>query len=219
MRDVVPHALPLALYLGVAATRDHIPEGWLPWTYAAQALLAAGALLWFVRRGAYGELGKGHWSLRSVLPAAALGLGLGLLWPWLSAAVPLAVGEREGFDPWAFGGTGAWIALVGRVVGMVLVVPLAEELLVRSALPRLVDHPDRPLSESPVGRFTALSAAISLGFFVLTHPEWLAALVTGGVWTAWLAKTRRLPDLVVSHAVANATLVTWVLLSGDRTLW
>ena len=34
-----------------------------------------------------------------------------------------------------------------------------------------------------------------------------------------LMKTRRLGDIVVSHMVANAVLDTYVLFSGDLSLW
>ena len=90
----------------------------------------------------------------------------------------------------------------------------------RSAIPRLVDAPpDRDWREHPVGAFTRLSFLISVGFYTLTHPEWLAALVTGVAWTLVLAKTRNLWPVVVSHAVANAGLAFHVLTTGETQWW
>jgi hypothetical protein len=60
---------------------------------------------------------------------------------------------------------------------------------------------------------------VSVLLFTLTHPEWLAALVTGVLWTALLARTRNLRCVVLSHAVANAWLAGHVLVSGDRRWW
>lgn len=219
MRDAVPHLLPLALYLTVAALRDSLPESLVPASYVVQVVVAAVPLALFAWRGCYPELGRPAWQLRGWLPAAALGIAIGLAWPFLSSITEPLVGSREGFDETAFGAAWTPWILSSRVVGMVVLVPFAEELLVRSALPRLVDHPDKPLAEAPVGSFTWVSAGLSLAFFVLTHPEWLAALVTGVIWTFWLWRSRRLTDLVVSHAAANAALVTWILATGDRGLW
>jgi CAAX prenyl protease-like protein len=106
-----------------------------------------------------------------------------------------------------------------RLLGSVVVVPLAEELFVRSCVPRYVDAGDRPWNELPIGRFSPLAVIISLACFTLSHPEWLAALVVGALFTLLLAATGRLRDAVLAHAVANATLAAVVIGTGDTQWW
>ena len=89
----------------------------------------------------------------------------------------------------------------------------------RSLVPRFVDAGDGDWRERPVGVFTPLSFAISVGLFTVTHPEWLAALVTGVLWTLLLMRTRRLRDAVLAHAVANGALAAWFLATGDMRWW
>jgi uncharacterized protein len=186
-------------------------------------VLAGGALLWFWRRGAYPELSpRGPASrppaARHAVPLAlATGLLVAVLWVPLARWVP-SLGGRGGFDAEAAGAGLAPVLLAARLFGSVVVVPFAEELFVRSFLPRFVDDPDG-WRERPVGVFTRLSAVVSVLFFTLSHPEWLAALVTGVLWTVLLVRTRRIGDVVLSHAVANAGLAAYVLATGDTSWW
>ncbi len=211
MKDLVPHSLPCVLYVATGL----LPDGAGPWTDAVRVVAVAAALVAFARAGRYPEL-RAAPTARQTLAAIAVGVAVGAAWVPLAELVPLSIeGARTGLDPAA---DVARTAL--RIASMVLVVPFAEELLVRSALPRLVDARGAPSwRERPVGAFTWTSAAVSVAFFTLTHPEWLAALVTGVVWTALLARTRNLRGVVISHAVANAWLAGYVLVSGDTRWW
>lgn len=211
MRDLVPHALPYAVWvaLGAAAGGD-------AWADAARLVVAGALLVLFAARGAYPEL-RDRPRLRHGLAAVAAGVAVGALWVPLAQAVPsLGDTARTGLDP---ASAPTWRVAV-RIAGMVLVVPLAEELLVRSALPRLVDaRGGEGWRALPVGRFTGLSAAVSIAFFTLTHPEWLAALAAALLWTGLLAVARSFRALVLSHAVANAWLAGQVLVTGDSRWW
>ena len=211
MKDLVPHFLPYAAYAAAGLVFGESSQ----WTDAVRVVVVGAALVAFARAGCYPEL-RARPTGRQALAAATLGVAVGAAWvPLAEMAPPLAEGLRSGLDP---GGGTVRTAL--RVASMVLVVPFAEELLVRSAVPRLVDARGGPSwRERAVGEFTWVSAAASVLLFTLTHPEWLAALVTGVIWTALLAQTRNLRCVVLSHAVANAWLAGHVLVSGDRRWW
>jgi CAAX prenyl protease-like protein len=211
VKNLVPHFLPYAAY----AAAGLVLGAASPWADAARIVVAGAALVLFARRGCYPEL-RARPTPGQTLAGIAAGVAVGAAWAPLAGLVPpLAEGARSGLDPSA---DLARTAL--RIASMVLVVPVAEELLVRSAVPRLVDaHGGPSWRERPVGDFTWVSAAVSVLLFTLTHPEWLAALVTGVVWTALLARTRNLRCVVLSHAVANAWLAGHVLVSGDRRWW
>lgn len=211
MKDVLPHAAPYALYLviGAAAGQSFL------YVDAVRLVVVGGLLLWCARRKQYPEIQTPP-SAGQALAGIAAGLAIGAAWVPLANLVPtIGPTARTGLDPGA--GT-LFVAL--RVVDMCLVAPFAEELMIRSALPRIVDaKADEDWRARPVGAFTAASAGVSTAFFTLTHPEWLAALVTGLVWTAMLARTRNLRAIVVSHAVANAWVAGHVLATGETQWW
>jgi CAAX prenyl protease-like protein len=211
MKRLLPHALPYVLFVVVESATG--PLG--PWADVLGTLLAGAALAWFAIRGAYPEL-RTRSAPGATLAGVAMGIAVGAAWVPLATLVPsLGDTTRTGLDP----GRNLVFTAV-RIVAMVGVVPFAEELFVRSALPRFVDaRHDEDWRALPVGKFTLVSAAASVAFFTLTHPEWLAALATGIAWTALLAKTRDLRALVVSHAVANAWLAGYVVVTGQTQWW
>jgi len=217
----VSHVAPYALYAAIPFAGELLPEALRPWLDPLRAVVVAAALLLYWRRGAYPELRRRN-AARPGAPLLALGAGVlvAVLWVPLALLVPPFLGERGGFDDAAAGEAAAPALLAGRLLAFVVVVPLAEELFVRDFLPRILDAgPEEDWRGRPVGAFTPLSAGVSVAFFTLTHPEWLAALFTGALWTVLLTRTRRLTDAVVAHAVANAGLAAYVLLSGDTRWW
>ena len=215
---MLSHLLPYLLCVVPAAVGEHLPPHVRAWSDPVAVLLTGAALVHFARRGAYGELRPREAPRGATLLALGAGLGVALLWMPLSEIVPRGVGARAGFHPEAAGAGAAPILWGSRILGTVLVIPVAEELLVRSLLPRWMDAMDA-WRERPVGEFTRLSAAVSVGFFALTHPEWLAALATGILWTLLLARTRRLRDVLLSHAAANALLAVYWVATGDLSWW
>jgi len=217
MASTLSHALPYVLFVAIGAAGGYLPEAWAAWADPLRALAAGGALLVFARRGAYAELKVRETDARGALWLALLaGLAAGLAWVPLAEAVP-ALGGRGGFDA----DTAGPVLWAGRLLGSILVVPFAEELFVRSLVPRYVDGDGNEAgwTAHPVGVFSPMAFAVSVLFFTLTHPEWLAALVAGVLWTLLLMATRRMRDVVLAHAVANAVLAIWVIWTGEAQWW
>lgn len=208
------HVVPYAAVAVCAALRGRVPA-FAPWADLAALAIGGAWLAAGLRARAYPELRSSPES-RPVLAAAA-GLAVGLLWMPLASVVPTLSG-RAGFDADAEGGSLGPLLLAARISASVLLVPVAEELFVRSFLPRWVDSPDGWRAAAP-GAASAFAWAVSVAFFAATHPEWLAALAAGLLWTALLRRTRSVRDAVLSHAVANAWLAGWVLVTGDRSWW
>jgi CAAX protease family protein len=217
MRSVLPHLLPYAIYVAPGAAADLLPPAWRPWAGAAGVVGAAAALIVGAIRGAYPELRRRPAERGAAVVALCAGFGVALLWMPLTVLVP-RLQPHTPFQPYFAGLDAAPWFWAARVVGFVLVIPVAEELLVRSLVPRFTDAPDG-WDAREVGAFTARSAAVSVAFFTLTHSEWLAALVTGLLWTALLARTRRLGDVVLSHVFANALLALIWSHPGARDWW
>ena len=152
--------------------------------------------------------------------ATALGLGVAALWVGLDGhypELPFLGGKRSSFDPNAMPRAGMIAFVAVRLLGLVILVPLIEELFWRSFLMRWVIDPD--FARVPIGKVTPLAAAVTSVAFGLAHPEWLPGLITGLAW-AWLVwRTKSISACVVSHAVANLALGLYVIATGDWKYW
>jgi CAAX prenyl protease-like protein len=198
------------------------------WVYAARMALTTAAILfvWPVFR----ELG-GRVTPLSVI----VGLVGGALWIWLcrqnweQEALP-AVGlqwlldmeKRSAYDPITElgGATTAFYAFLAvRFFGLVVLVPLLEELFLRGFVMRLVIDPD--WWKVPFGTITVAAVAAGTIVPVLTHPksEFFAVVVFFSLVTALMAYTRSFWDCVIAHASANLMLGVYVVKSGDWQLW
>jgi CAAX prenyl protease-like protein len=215
------HALPYLLFALLTASIEIAPDALRPWIDPVRTVLVGGALIVLARRGTYPELRVRETSARGALAlAVATGLIVGAAWVPLTAATG-SVGDRAGFDPDAGGASLAPVLLGFRLLGFVVVTPVMEELFVRSLVPRVTDalRADTEWRDRPAGAFTPLSFAVSVAFFTLSHPEYLAAAVTGAIWAALLLHTRRLRDCVLSHAIANAWLAVYIVATGEYQWW
>lgn len=216
--DWLPYVAPLATFLVLTSA-----EGWLPQVegqvhpvlypvaYAGKIVIVA--LVAWLCRSAWRDL-KPWPSAVVLLAAVGLGLLVTALWVGLDPYYPRFgfLGTRSAFDPGRLPSGGRLLFLVARSFGLVLLVPLIEELFWRSFLVRTVIDAD--FSKVPVGRMTAAAAAVSSLAFAAVHPEWLPALLTGLLWAGLLAWSKSLSACVVSHAVANLALGLYVLNSG-----
>ncbi|ODT97501.1 MAG: CAAX prenyl protease-related protein [Planctomycetes bacterium SCN 63-9] len=168
----------------------------------------------------------GLWRELAPLPRPTdllLAIGIGLLvivaWIGLDGLYPDLpfLGARTAFDPTILPGAQKWVFLTARMFGLVLLVPVFEELFWRSFLMRCLI--DTEFSRVPVGKVTLFSALATSALFGLAHPEWLPAFLTGLAW-AWLLKhTRSLGACVISHLVANLALGLYVLYTHQWKYW
>jgi len=194
-----------------------IPFSAYPLVYAVRVAVTIGLVAWQWRSiGPW--LGRPSW-----WPPL---LGLLLVIPWVTLAMMqrdagwdgwlAGTGARAAFDPFATWGAGSPTALAWLVVrglGLVVVVPLVEELFLRGFLMRSVV--DEDVRRVPFGLVTPAAAAVCAGWAVLTHPaEAVAALGWFGIVTGIAAATRRPIDCVLAHAATNLALGAWVLATG-----
>jgi uncharacterized protein len=132
-------------------------------------------------------------------------------WPW----------RWEGFDPAFFGAAGwpyGW-NLGLRILRLVVVVPLLEEIFWRGFLLRYLINED--FTRVPMGTFSWRSFAIVTAGFCLEHsrPDWPAAILTGALYNFVAYRTRSLSSCVLVHAVTNALLGAYVLRTGQWGFW
>ncbi len=213
--DFLPYIVPMFAYVGLTALESYVPQvlgkpspAWYPLSYAVKLILVV-LLAWYYRE---------TWNdFRP--PPRAWTIGLGALtglfvctaWVALDGHYPTAtfLGSRSAFDPFALDPAARWAFIAVRLLGLVLVVPVIEELFWRSFLMRwLIDN---EFVRVPIGKVTPVAAAVTSAFFALAHPEWLPALLTGALWAWLLWWTRSLAACLISHMTANLALGVYVI--------
>jgi len=128
---------------------------------------------------------------------------------------------RAGFNPlaelhdtpeWAY----AFLAI--RFIGLILLIPIAEEFFTRGFLMRYIDDPD--WDEIPMGLATWKGVTGVIAYGALAHTgEALAAVVWFTLMTWMYLKTKNVWDCVVAHGVTNLLLGLFVILTGTWELW
>ncbi len=107
--------------------------------------------------------------------------------------------------------------LIARVLGSVVVVPVAEELAFRGyLLRRLIDSDFTAVSPK---HFTAISFFISSAAFGMLHGRWFAGILAGMFYAAAQFRRGEISDAIVAHAVTNGLLAAYVLIFGHWTFW
>ncbi len=131
----------------------------------------------------------------------------------------LGFGPRPSFNPFEFFGPTAlcYAFLLVRFVGLALIVPVFEELLLRGWLMRHMVSPEFWRVE--FGRVTLAAVVVGTAFPMLYHPEKAASLVWFTLVTWLMVRTRNYWDCVAAHGVTNLLLGLYVLWAGAWHLW
>jgi CAAX prenyl protease-like protein len=149
----------------------------------------------------------------------AIGAGVGVLAVWIVLDVGwYAFDLGNGFDPRRYGFDAIdWPIAFFRLLGLAVVVPLAEELFWRSFLLRWLEKQDF-LSVRPaaVGLRALL---ITSALFALEHNQWLAGFIAGMVYGWIYMYTGRLWVPILAHAVTNGLLGAYILIMRDWRFW
>jgi CAAX prenyl protease-like protein len=184
-------------------------SGGFEWLYPIR-FVAALAALWVFRRS-YSQL---DWNWKVLAPVT--GVIVFVLWVaadhFTSAASPMpaALAAAPG---WARNG---WICL--RILGGVFTVPIAEELAFRGFVMRRLQRADfESVAFSSVGWLAMLGSSILFGW--MHGGRWVLGSVAGVLYALLIRRTGRMGDAVVAHALTNALLAAFVLISGQWQLW
>lgn len=150
----------------------------------------------------------------------AVFLGLAVLFIWIVLGQSAGRQSTASFNPEVFNGSSfKYLAIFFRVTGACLVVPIMEELIWRSFLMRYLI--DQNFLKVPLGKYTHLSFWGTVIAFTLVHQswEWPATAVTGILYGLYLVKTKNLIGCIWAHAVTNAGLAVYVLMTGQWFWW
>jgi exosortase E/protease (VPEID-CTERM system) len=179
--------------------------------YAARVIAVTVALLIF--RKSYTEL-----HLRWSWEAVAIGCGVFAAWMALEPSGSSAsTGMPIHSSPESFpqGWVTTW--LIFRVVGSVIVVPLAEELAFRGYLTRRLIASD--FQSVPPGQLSWLSFLVSSVLFGVLHGRWVAGTLAGMAYALAYHRRGELTDAIVAHGVTNGLIAAVVLAMGHWSLW
>jgi CAAX prenyl protease-like protein len=209
-----------------------LPAAAYPWVFGAKIVATSLCVAWFW------NFYRRRFPLRASWLAVAVGVVGFALWvglwklqaeaqlvDWLggpdsTAAQWLGLGERAAYNPLAGADTAplaAWGFLAIRFFGLVLLVPLIEELFLRAFFMRYIMHDT--WWQIPFGEVNRLAVIAGIALPVLYHPEKLSALVWFSLVTWLMVRTKNFWDCVVAHAVTNLLLGIYVVWFNEWELW
>ncbi len=214
----VPYVLPFALFILLLAVLPM--TGVDPLADQVIRLVVVGGALLLVSRSVL-DFRVRHW-------VGTLAIGVGVFALWIAPDLMFA-GYR---DSWLFqnsllGGGGSSLAeaargdpatLVLRSLRAAILVPIVEELFWRGWLPRWISNPD--FQQVALGSYTRTAFWITALLFASEHGGyWDVGLLAGLIYNGWMWKTKSLGDCIVAHAVTNACLSGYVIMTGEWQYW
>lgn len=191
-----------------------------PWESIVRVAVLVAALLGF-SRDIIASL-----RVRHALPSILLGLAVCALWVapdqlfpgwrahWLfqnsiTGTVTNSIPPEEFANP---------LVVTLRIVRAALLVPLLEEFFWRGWLPRWLVNPD--WQRVPLGTFNTMGFVLTAVLFASEHgPFWEVGLLCGLLYNWYMWRTKSLGDLVLVHAVTNAALAGFVLVTKQYAYW
>ncbi|HET9513719.1 MAG TPA: CAAX prenyl protease-related protein [Gemmatimonadales bacterium] len=214
----VPWVLPFAVFMVLLAVMPKL--GLAPAVDQAVRLVLVGGVVLAVSRPVL------DLRVRSGIASVGIGVAVFLIWIGPDLLIPGwresvlfsndIVGRPESGFPEA--GRTDPLAIVLRFIRAAVLVPVIEELFWRGWLPRVAIDP--AFERIPLGTYTPFVFWITALLFASEHGSWWeVGLVAGVIYNWWMMRTRSLGDCILAHAVTNAGLSTYVLLSGKWQYW
>ena len=222
-----PYIVPFVLYLLGTSFIARFGDEWYPLAYSSVVVVVGIATVYLLRGK---KLFQPHWKVGWGLLFGLVGIALWIAFSHLqlerqaAALLPsflsfLKPGERVSYNPFeALGyGVAGWGFISIRLVGIAVLVPIAEELFWRGFLLRWIIDPE--WERVSLGEYTWQSCALVTLMFTLAHPEWLAAATYCLLINALLYWKKDLWLCIVAHATSNLALALYVLATGTWWLW
>ncbi|HYL37319.1 MAG TPA: exosortase E/protease, VPEID-CTERM system [Bryobacteraceae bacterium] len=205
------YLMPFLILLAASMISRAASSSGFEWPYPLR-FVAVAATLWFFR-ARYTELDWRFSWFSAGAGCVVLGLWLGLD-RWAGAPQDNAI--AAGLAAWPYWGRLAWLTM--RTAAAVTTVPIAEELAFRGFLIRRIISSDFESLDPRRYTWTAVLVS-SLAFGSLHGPRWIAGTLAGLIYAIVYLRRGKLGDAVVAHAVTNALLALFVLLTGKWDLW
>jgi CAAX prenyl protease-like protein len=210
----IDYWIPMVTFGVLTLGESYLAPAWFPAAYILKAVIVTACLL--IWRAPLAEI---RFDGRLLVSSIAVGLVVFVVWVGVDKLVPYPhIGTRTAFDPTPLQGSSGWPAFLAvRLYGLVVMVPVMEEIFWRSFLVRYLTQSN--FHALPVGTFSQSAMWIMVAASALAHPEWLVAVIASLVYALWIRRTRSLFGAIVAHAVTNAALGTYVLTTGEWQYW
>ena len=200
--------VPLLVMLGTMTVTAAVSHDF-DWLYPVRAS-ATGVALWSFR-SVYRRFAW-TWSWQAI----AIGGAVFVVWMLLEPSVDSSKTALAHSIANLSGGMAAvWVGF--RVLGSVLMVPLAEELAFRGYLMRKLVA--RDFENVPLGHFTWYAFLLSSVLFGVLHGRWIAGSLAGMGYALALTRRGQLADAVLAHMTTNALIAAYVLSHNAWALW
>jgi len=216
-RATAAYIAPFLAFVGIMAIERMIP---LPsqWLYPVRFLIVSALI---------GALSWPYLSFRPSAPLASIAIGVAVFVIWV--APDLLFGYRH---TWLFDNaiTGSAVSSLAphlkanigfillRSVSSAVMIPILEELFWRGWMMRWLIHHD--FLSVPPGKYVPSAFWIVALLFASEHgPYWEVGLAAGVVYNWWIVRTRNLADCMLAHAVTNAVLSAYVVVTGQWQYW
>lgn len=174
--------------------------------------IAGAAIALVAYRRSYGGLRQG-WGVPAAVGGAIAAIGFIALSPAPPGEMLTAWrAEWDALPPLA---RAIWLTV--RVLGSVIVIPLAEELAFRGYVLRRVIAAD--FDTVPAGQVTWLALAVSSAAFATVHNGWWAGLFAGCVFGLVQRRGGSVGHAVAAHAVSNGLVAAYVIAGQQWWLW
>jgi CAAX prenyl protease-like protein len=214
----LPYVLPFAVFMVLLAVLPM--TGIAPLADQVVRLVVVGGVVVLVSRPVL-DFSVRHW-----LGTLVVGVGVFLIWItpdllvegyrdfWLFKNSLLG----EGGSSFAEAGRGDTATMVLRSIRAAILVPIVEELFWRGWLPRWIVNPD--FQKVALGGYTRAAFWITALLFASEHGiYWDVGLVAGLIYNGWMWKTKSLGDCIAAHAITNACLSAYVVMTGEWQYW
>lgn len=211
----LPYVMPMIAFTVLTAVESSAPGVYYTWLYLAKVIIVTAVLLRF--RTPWQDI---QINANLLIPAIAVGLLVFVEWVVLDKVIPYPhLGDRVSLNPFAAieDPTLRLLFLVTRFYGLVLMVPVMEELFWRSFLLRYLTDSD--FAKLPIGVFSWESFSLVAIAFGLAHSEWLVAIICACAYALLLKQTRSLFACIVAHGTTNLALGAYVILTHDWVYW
>jgi CAAX prenyl protease-like protein len=216
-RATAGYIAPFLVFVGLMGLErlTSLPAEWL---YLVRFLIVAAVIL---------TVSRPYLQLRPSAPAASLVIGIAVFLIWVGPDTLFGYRHFWLFENRLTGSASSslapelknnlWFILL-RSTGSFLLVPILEELFWRGWMMRWLI--DVNFLKVPLGKYTPAAFWIVALLFASEHgPYWEVGLAAGIVYNWWLIRTRNLADCILAHAVTNAVLAGYVLVTGRWQYW
>ena len=213
----LPYVAPMLLFLILTGFEGRFGRDQYPLLYTVKVVLVG-----IVTAACWRGIPEARLHSRGVGIAVVLGVVLTAAWVLIDRFTPhfAFLGTRESLDPFTQVHPKAWVwpFLFVRFAGLVLLVPVVEEIFWRGWLLRFLIRFER-FRDVPIGTYEATSFGGVVLMMSLAHPEWLSAAIFSAAMNLLLYRTKNLFACIVAHATTNLCLGLYVLASGDWKYW